>query len=282
MKYALELEHVTKRYDGFALEDISLTLPGGAILGLIGENGAGKSTLIKSILGAVTPDEGAIRVLGADPDSVKADIGVVFDEGLFHDILKAGQVDAIMAGIYPTWDSALFHSYLSRFELPPDKKIKEYSRGMKMKLSIASALAHRPKLLLLDEATGGLDPVVRDHILDILLEFAADEDHAVLLSSHITSDLEKACDMVAYLHKGKLLLSGPKDELLEKHGRLTCAKEQLAAIDPHLLLGSRVSRFAAEAVVNDRTAFRAAWPDLSLDPVTLEDLMVFSQEEDER
>lgn len=282
MKYALQVEHVTKIYDGFTLDDVSLCIPGGTIMGLIGENGAGKSTLLKAILGAVNLNAGSISVLGTTPEQAKADMGVVFDEGLFHDLLKADQVGKLMAGLYSTWDEALFQQYLTEFELPKDKKIKEYSRGMKMKLSIASALAHRPKLLILDEATGGLDPVVRDHILDILLDFVADEDHAVLLSSHITSDLEKACDMVTYLHKGRVTLAGEKDELLERHGRLTCTKEQLTAIDPTLLLGSRISRFSAEAVLRDRVTFRKAWPDLPLDPASLEDLMVFSAQEEQQ
>lgn len=281
MEHILTLEHVTKRYDGFALEDINLTIPGGTILGLIGENGAGKSTLIKCILGAVRPDGGAITVLGTDPETAKADIGVVMDESLFHDPLRPRQVDRIMAGLYPTWDSPLFRDYLDKFSLPADKQIKEFSRGMKMKLSIAAALAHHPKLLLLDEATGGLDPVVREEILDEFLSFVSDEDHGILLSSHITSDLEKVCDAVAYLHKGKVVLSGGKDELLENHGKITCTKAQLEDMDPALLLGSRVSRFAAEAVVRDRAAFRRACPGIPVDPVSLEDLMVFTFRGDE-
>ena len=195
MKYVLELKNVTKRYDTFTLNDITLSIPGGTILGLIGENGAGKSTLIKCILGITRPDEGEITALGVDMEHAKADIGVVLDESLFHNQLKAVQVERVMAGLYPTWDKELFFTYLEKFGLPKDKLIKEFSRGMKMKLSIATALAHRPKLLLLDEATGGLDPVVRDEILDEFMSFVSDEEHGVLISSHITSDLERPAIM---------------------------------------------------------------------------------------
>ena len=282
MKTVLHLEHVSKRYNGFALEDVSLSIPGGTIMGLIGENGAGKSTLIKCILGIVHPDGGTITALGTDPEAAKADIGVVMDESLFHDLLRPHQVDRIMAGLYPTWDSALFRDYLDKFALPADKQIKEFSRGMKMKLSIAAALAHRPRLLLLDEATGGLDPVVRDEILDEFLTFVSDEDHGILISSHITSDLEKACDSVTYLHKGKVVLAGDRDALLEAHGRIACTREQLAGMDPALLLGSRVSRYAAEAVVRDRAAVKKAYPDIPVDPVSLEDLMLFTVRGDEK
>lgn len=279
MKNVLELKHMTKRYNTFTLNDITLSIPGGTILGLIGENGAGKSTLIKCILGITRPDEGEIAALGTDVESVKANIGVVLDESLFHNQLKAVQVERVMAGLYPTWDKELFFTYLEKFGLPKDKLIKEFSRGMKMKLSIATALAHRPKLLLLDEATGGLDPVVRDEILDEFMNFVSDEEHGILISSHITSDLEKACDHVAYLHGGELVLYGEKDELLTTYGRIACTVAQLENMDSSLLLGKRVSKFGAEAVVKDRAAFRQAYPDIPVDPVSLEDLMIFSQKE---
>ncbi len=280
MKNILEISHLTKHYDSFTLEDVSLTVPGGTILGLIGENGAGKSTLIKCVLGIAHPDEGTITALGTDPEAAKAHIGVVMDESLFHDQLRPKQVEKIMAGLWPTWDKALFDSYLDKFGLPADKLIKEFSRGMKMKLSIAAALSHHPKLLLLDEATGGLDPVVRDEILEEFMAFVSDENHGILISSHITSDLEKACDSVAYLHKGKLVLAGEKDELLARHGRIACTKAQLAAMDPDHLLGSRTYLYGVEAVVRDRAAFRRLYPDIPVDPVSLEDLMVFTAKGD--
>lgn len=280
MEYVLQCRNLTKRYADFTLDGIDLAVPGGTILGLIGENGAGKSTLIKCLLGIVRPDEGDVTLLGVDPERARADIGLVLDEGLFHDQLKPVQIEKVMAGLYPAWDKTLFFSYLDKFHLPTDKKVKEFSRGMKMKLSIAAALAHRPRLLILDEATGGLDPVVREEILEEFAVFVADEEHGILLSSHITSDLEKLCDYVAYLHNGKLALQGGKDELLETYGRIACPAERLREIDPALLLGSRSGRFGAEAVVKDRNAFRLACPDLPVDPVSLEDLMLFSRKEE--
>ena len=280
MKNALEISHLTKDYGSFKLDDVSLTVPGGTIMGLIGENGAGKSTTIKCILNLIRRDGGEIQVLGMDnlrdERAVKQQVGVVLDESTFHDTLKAPNVGKILSKIYKSWDSALFGQYLRKFDLPGDKMIKAYSRGMKMKLSIAAALAARPRLLILDEATGGLDPVVRDEILDEFLAFIQDEDHAILISSHITSDLEKAADYVTYLHQGRVALQGAKDELLERYGRLICARGDLAAVDPGFIVGQRVSQFGCEALIKDRRAFARLYPGLTVDPVTLEEIMVFT------
>ena len=280
MKNALELSHLTKDYGSFKLDDVSFTLPGGAILGLIGENGAGKTTTIKCILNLIRRDGGEIRVLGLDnlrdEQAVKEDIGVVLDESFFHDTLRLQNVDKIMSLIYRNWDSTLFASYCRKFSLPGDKTVKQFSRGMKMKLSIAAALSHHPRLLLLDEATGGLDPVVRDEILDEFLNFIQDEEHSVLLSSHITSDLEKCADYIVYLHRGKVALQGAKDELLASYGRLVCSRDDLERVDPALLHGTRVGQFSCEALVRDRKAFARRYPGLTVDPVTLEDIMVFT------
>lgn len=273
MKYAVEIKNLTKTLGTFRLDDVSLAIPGGTILGLIGENGAGKSTLIKCLLGILTPDSGSVELLeGAG----LAGVGYVPDECPFSDVLKVCQVGKFCAELYHGWDSGLFARYVEKFELLWDKKVKELSRGMKMKLSIAVALSHRPNLLVLDEATSGLDPVVRDEILDEFLAFLADEDHAILISSHITSDLEKICDYVAYLHRGKVTIAGAKDELLEIYGKLSCSKADLARIDPALLVGKREGEYGCQALVNDRRAFALAYPDLSLDAPTLEDLMIFT------
>lgn len=278
MQNTIEISHLSKRYPGFHLDDLNLTLPGGSILGLIGENGAGKSTAIKCILNLIRWDGGTVTVLGKDnikdESAIKEDVGVVLDESTFHDTLTARQVDKILSKVYRRWDSTLFLSYLEKFDLAPNRTVKEYSRGMKMKLSIAAALAHRPRLLLLDEATSGLDPVVRDELLDEFLAFIADEDHSILLSSHITSDLEKVADYVAFLHKGKLALSGAKDELLDTYGRLVCGRADLEAVDPALLAGTRTGQFRCEALVKDRRAFARRYPHLTVDPVSLEDIMV--------
>ena len=249
MKNALEVSHLTKDYGSFKLDDVSFTIPGGTIMGLIGENGAGKSTTIKCILNLIRRDGGAITVFGRDnlreERAVKEEIGVVLDEVLFHDMLRPRQVGKILSGLYPSWDGALFEHYLEQFGLTGKQVVREFSRGMKMKLSIAAAFAARPRLLILDEATSGLDPVVRDEILDELLAFIRDEDHAVLISSHITSDLEKAAG-------------------------------DLEKVDRKLLVGSRVGQFGCEALVKDRRALAKAHPHLAVEPATLEDIMVFT------
>ncbi len=273
MKYAVEIKNLTKDFGSFALRDVSLAIPGGTILGLIGENGAGKSTLIKCLLGILHPDGGEVELLeGAG----LAGVGYVPDECPFSDQLKVRQVGAFCAGMFPGWESGLFEHYLEKFELPAGKKVKELSRGMKMKLAIAAALSHRPNLLVLDEATSGLDPVVRDEILDEFLAFIQDEEHAILISSHITSDLEKICDYVTYLHKGRVTISGAKDELLATYGKLSCSRAELAGIDSILLVGKREGEFGCQALINDRRAFQAVWPQLPLEAPTLEDLMIFT------
>ncbi|WP_294552355.1 ABC transporter ATP-binding protein [uncultured Pseudoflavonifractor sp.] len=277
---AIEVRGLCKDYGDFQLRDVDLTLPGGSILGLIGENGAGKSTTIKAILGLIRRNGGSIRIFGreilGDDPSYKEDIGVVLDEASFHDPLKVPQVGRVLSGVYRDWDSARFHAAVQRFRRPRDQESKQLSRGMKQKLSIATALSHHPRLLILDEATSGLDPVVRDELLDEFLAFIQDEDHAVLISSHITSDLEKAADYVTYLHRGRVALQGAKDELLETYGRLVCSRADLQKIDPALLLGTRVNQFGCEALVKDRRAFQRRCPGLTVDPVSLEEIMVFT------
>ena len=277
---ALELQGLTKHYKDFTLGPLDLTLPGGTICGLIGENGAGKSTTIRLILDMVQRDGGTVTILGRDSRTAsvrsKEEIGVVLDESSFHDALKVKDVDKILSRVYSQWDSALFRDYCRKYSLPDDKTVKAFSRGMKMKLSIAAALSHHPKLLLLDEATGGLDPVVRDELLDEFLNFIQDEEHAILLSSHITSDLEKCADYIVYLHQGKITLQGAKDDLLGSYGRLVCTRADLEYVDPKLLHGTRVSQFSCEALVRDRHAFSVRYPRLTVDPVTLEEIMVFT------
>lgn len=268
MEYAIQTNGLTKNYGSFVLGPIDLTLPKGTILGLIGENGAGKSTLIKCLLGVIHPTAGEA--------AIEDTVGYVPDECPFADVLKVSQVGAFLPGIYPNWDAQLFESYLQKFALPADKRVKELSRGMKMKLTIAAALAHSPKLLVLDEATSGLDPVVRDEILDVFLDFVSDEERAILISSHITSDLEKLCDYVAYLHKGKLTVQGPKDELLAQYGKVSCAKDQLSAIPTGILVGKREGSFGCQALVSDRTALKRALPDAAVEPATLEDIMIYT------
>ncbi len=269
---ALELNGLCKRWPGFSLEDVTLALPAGCILGLVGENGAGKTTTIKLILNMLRADGGSATVLGQDAAALdKNDVGVVLDEAGLPQGLNPGQIGRIMSGIFRNWDAACYARYLDRFELPHGKPYKAFSRGMKMKLAIAIALSHNARLLVLDEPTGGLDPVVRDEIVELFSEFTRDADRAVLISSHIVSDLEKLCDYIAFLHKGRLVLFEEKDALLERYGLLRCDASALDAIDPGAVVGRRDSAYGAEAIVR-----RGAAPaGLALSPVGLEELFIF-------
>lgn len=279
MTNSIEVQGLCKSYGDFSLRDINLTVPGGTIMGLIGENGAGKTTTIKCILNLIRRDEGTITLLGHDNQreerAAKLEVGVVLDECFFHDSLRPRDLKRILGPVYPAWDNGLYEDYLKKFRLPEDKYIKEFSRGMKMKLSLAAALAHHPKLLILDEATAGLDPVVRDEILDEFLGFICDEDHAILISSHITSDLEKAADYITYIHQGQVVLSEAKDDILDHYGRVGCSAADLRVIDPGDLLRVRRGSFGCEALVADRGAFRRKYPRLAVDKVKLEDIMLF-------
>ena len=279
MTNSIEISGLCKSYGDFALDHIDLTLPGGAILGLIGENGAGKTTTIKCILNLIRRDAGTIALMGYDniaqEQQAKAEVGVVLDECFFHDTLRPRDLYAILSRVYKTWDRDLYGSYLKKFQLPEGKFIKEFSRGMKMKLSLAAALAHHPKLLLLDEATAGLDPVVRDEILDEFLNFIQDEDHSILISSHITSDLEKVADYITYLHQGRVVLSEAKDVIQDNYGRLACTAQQLSTIQPEDLVRVRKGSYGCEALVSDRAVFRKKYPQLMVEPISLEDIMLF-------
>ncbi len=273
---AIEIRSLCKHYKGFSLDDLNLDLPYGCVLGLVGENGAGKSTTIRLIMDALERDGGTVSVLGADNQSkefldLKEDIGVVLDETFVPEVINARQMGKIMAGTYKNWDQAVYDGWIRRFELPLDKKFKDYSRGMTMKLGIAAALSHHPRLLLLDEATGGLDPMVREELLEVFADFAAQDGHAVLLSSHIVSDLERICDYIAFLHKGRLVLCEEKDLLLDKYGILKCSKEQLANIPEEAVHGKRVGTYGVEALVEREFMPR----DAVVDRASLEDIILY-------
>ena len=272
MEYTLKIDHLTKEFKSFTLKDVSLAIPGGTVLGLIGENGAGKSTLIKCLLGILHPTSGSIEVLEGEG---LTGVGYVPDECPFDATLKISQVGKVCSGIFVGWEEERFAHYLKKFDLPAERKVKDLSRGMKMKLSIAAALAHRPKLLVLDEATSGLDPVVRDEILDEFLAFISDEEHAILISSHITSDLEKVADYITYLHRGQVVLSDAKDVILEDYGRLACSAQDLSQVDPEDLIRVRRGSFQCEALVAGRSAFARKYPCLLVERVGLEDIMLF-------
>lgn len=276
---AIELKNLKKSFHDFTLNIPELSLPSGCILGLVGENGSGKSTTIKLILDILHADEGTIRLFGQDTEKTrllsKQDIGVVLDDVGIPQALKTGQVGKLMAGIYQNWDQSLYESYLRRFQLPDNKRFKTFSRGMKMKLGLAVALSHHAKLLLLDEATSGLDPVIRDEILDIFLEFTRDEDHSILISSHIVSDLEKLCDYIAFLHHGKLMLFEEKDRLLEEYGLLHCTADQMEDLPKEAIHGKKESPYGVEALVE-----RAALPaTMQASTIDLEQLFIFMVKE---
>lgn len=273
---ALEIRNLTRHFGDFTLDSLNLTLPGGCILGLIGENGAGKSTTIRLILGMLRPDGGTVTILGRDNRDnlalTKQDIGVVLDEVGIPECMTPKQVGRVMADVFTRWDAKTYEGLLERFSLPENKKFKEFSRGMKMKLGLAVALSHEAKLLILDEATSGLDPVVRDEVVSILSEFTRDESHSILISSHIVSDLEKLCDYVAFLHRGKLLLCEEKDMLLSEYGILHCRPEDLPETG---VLHKKLSPYGAEAIVR-RDAVK---PGTALSPISMEELFVFMSKE---
>ena len=276
---ALEIKHLCKSFPGFCLDDLNLTLPSGCILGLIGENGAGKSTTIKLILDVLHKDSGSITILGRDNlDNIrltKEDVGVVLDEVGIPECLNTHQVGKVMSLTFRNWNNDAYKGYLKALAIPEKKPFKDFSRGTKMKLGIAIALSHGAKLLLLDEATNGLDPVAREQVVELLSEFTRDESHAILISSHIVSDLEKICDYIAFLHKGKLMLCEEKDLLMSRYGILHCTKAQLTDLDPGAVLHKTESPYAVEALV-----LRDAVPEgTALSPISIEELFVFMSKE---
>ena len=273
---AIELKGLIKEYPGFRLGSLDLALPSGSIMGLVGENGAGKSTTIKLIMNAIKRDAGSVSVLGVDNQSrafsdIKEDIGVVLDEAYYPEVLNAHNVGRVMANTYRRWEPDTYENYLRQFALPQDKAFRDYSRGMKMKLAIAVALSHQAKLLILDEATSGLDPMVRDEILDIFNEYTRQEDRSILLSSHIVSDLEKICDYIAFLHKGQLLLCEEKDRLLEEYALVRLSRERLADLPENSVVGVESDPYGVRALVR-----RDMVPhDLPLEHTNLEDIILF-------
>ena len=275
---ALELHGLCKKYSGFTLENISFSVPSGAITGLIGENGAGKSTTIGAILGLIQQDCGSIKIFGKDAGLLycadKEQIGVVFDGSNFSEELTPARLNKVLKEVYPSWDEPLYWQTLERMQVPLRQKIKSFSKGMKMKLSITAAFAHHPRLLILDEATSGLDPVMRDDILDLFLEFVQDESHSVLLSSHITSDLEKIADYIVFIHQGKLVFSRPKDELLENYGILKCGAAQLEALDKEDITACRRQDYEWQVLVKDRKKAARKYPKALITPADIDEIML--------
>lgn len=251
---AIEIKNLSKSYEDFALKDISFNLPSGTIMGLVGENGAGKSTTIKLIMNAISADSGTVSVLGASNQEpqfalLKQDIGVVLDEAYFPEVLNAKHISKIMKSTYINWSDEVYFGFVKRFNLPLTKKFKDYSRGMKMKLSIAVALSHSPKLLILDEATSGLDPIVRDEILDVFNDFTRNETHSVLISSHILSDLEKICDYITFIHKGNLVMCEEKDVIMDKYVLIKLSEADFDGVPTNAIVSKKKTSFGYEALI---------------------------------
>ena len=274
---SISVHNLRKRFPGFLLDDISFQVPCGRIVGFIGENGAGKSTSIKLILNQLRRDGGSIEILGEDNTKYlqHGSIGVVFDECKFHDVLNAQDLGEILSGIYNSWDQTLYTQYLKQFGIHLAQRIKELSKGMKMKLSIICAISHHPDILILDEATTGLDPVVRDEILDLFLDFIQNEQHSVLFSTHITSDIQKIADYVVLIHNGKLIFEEQKDEMIYNYGIIRCKKADFSQINPDDYLISRETTLSMECLVRDREAVRKKYSNFIVDNASIEDIMLF-------
>lgn len=272
------LRGITKQYKDFTLGPVDMTVPAGSIVGLIGENGAGKTTLLKILCGVNRADDGTVALLdGAPTDpAARARIGVVFEDAFFYESFTAAQVGRSLASVFGArWRDEAFAAYLRRFGLDAGKKLKEYSRGMRLKLSLAAALAHDPELLVLDEATAGLDPVVRGELMDLFLEFIQDERHSIIMSSHITADLEQVADSIAYLHNGQLLFHENKDELLQSYGVLHCGESLLPSLPAGLVVFTRRGAYGCESLVRERRTVQELLPEAVCDAAGLDDIMRF-------
>lgn len=280
MENILELQNLSKSYakSDFALDRISFSLPYGSILGFVGENGAGKTTTIGCILNTLRKDGGTVKLFGkemGDEDTdIREKIGVVYDGDNFPGFWTARQLSKVMAGLFRNWDQVLFQKYLEDFQLPPKQKIKFYSKGMTMKLAIAAALSHHPELLILDEATSGLDPVMRDDMLDVFLEFVQEENHSILLSSHITSDLEKVADYITFIHKGRLILTAPKDDLVYRYAVMRCRESQFQAVDQKDVLAYRKRDMQIDVLVSDGREAQRKYKDVVVDHTSVDEIML--------
>lgn len=276
---AIEIKGLTKKYDGFTLDGVSFSVPKGSIMGFIGQNGAGKTTTIRALLNIIKNDGGEIKLLGLDHSKneyeIKERLAVVFDELPFHDSFTGTALSKMFSGLYGAWDEERFFGLCERFGLPVKKKLSKFSKGMKMKMQIATALSHNAELLIMDEATTGLDPVVRSEILDMFREYLMDGDRSILMSSHITSDLEKIADCVTFIDRGKILLTGYKDDVLDSHAMIKCTKSDYNDIDPGDFISARLSEFGAEVMVSDRAAAEKKYSGAAIEKTTLEEIMLF-------
>jgi len=278
MKNAIEVKNLTKEYKDFKLDNINLEIKKGCIVGLIGENGAGKTTLIKSLLNIIKISKGNIKIFDKDyiknEQAIKEDIGVVLDNMFFPEILSPGDINLIMKDIFKKWDEEVFNKYLKDFDLSKNKKIKEMSKGMRKKLEIATALSHHPKLLILDEPTSGLDPVVRSEVLDIFLNFIQNEENTILLSTHITSDLENIADHIVFIDNGRKVLDKSRDDIIDNYGILKCDIKYFDKIDKNDIVKYKKNKYDCQILVDNINEIRNKYKDCIIDKITLDDLMV--------
>ena len=278
MENILEVKNLSKKYDGFELKDVSINLPKGSIMGFIGENGAGKTTTIKAILNILNDYTGEIKIFNLDnkqnEKQIKEDIAVVLDDSFLSEYLNPNDINKIMKEIYIKWDEKLYFEYLNTFKLSKDKMIKDFSSGMKMKLKIITALSHHPKLLILDEPTSGLDPVARNEILDLFQDFIQDEEHGVLVSTHITSDLEYIADYITFINSGEIIFTKTRDELLDSFGIVKCSKEEFEKIDKQDYIKYKASKYEYNVLVQDKVKFKNKYDILVIDKPTIEDIML--------
>lgn len=279
MENAIEIKNLSKTYQDFRLQELNLSIPAGTVMGLIGANGAGKSTLINSLLGLQKSDYESIHILGMDlktqEKEIKEEIGVIFDVTHYNLEFTPVFIGKVLSKIYKNWDMATYKNYLEKFHLPINKKLKKYSKGMKMKLEFAIALSHSPKLLILDEATSGLDPIFRDEVLDIIREYTEDENNTVLLSSHITSDLDKIADYIAFIHEGRLLFVKTYDEIQENYGIINCGKEVFETLSTEDIISYRKEAYGYKVMIQNKQQLRKIFRDLEIENTSIEDLMLF-------
>ncbi|MFR2839360.1 MAG: ABC transporter ATP-binding protein [Zhenhengia sp.] len=279
MEYSLKVENLCKAYKNtdFKLDNVTFSIPKGSIMGFVGKNGAGKSTTINSILNIIKKDSGVVKFFGCDmtndTTSIREDIGVVFDAANFHEELTAKKLEKVLRDIYINWDKELFFSYLEKFKIPSDKKIKTFSRGMTMKLSISIALSHKARLLILDEATAGLDPVVREEILDLFLDFVEDENNSILISSHISSDLEKIADYITVIDDGKIILTESKDTLIYDYGIARMKQKDFDKLQKSEYVSYRQRGLQIDVLISDKISFSKKYPNVILDETSIDEIL---------